>query len=484
MSIVLRELLRMWLTQQRRDFSWRTFFVGVILFVYFLVLVLILYFGLREQLQAHPMPFELPALAPLFALSVVPADLLMKVFWRRSPVEMDDYLRTRPVSQLDWSRFILVDTATGLLQWVLPVMMAFVAGLILPWWAALLTFVLAYSCSVVNALFQNCWRRAPGNQWTLPLVFAYLAWLLVASGVTILCFVVVGLAGDGPSTPVSASGIAGGVLLSSAILLLINIGVCCGLQWYFRRLRNHNEEMHAPVHTTARSLGEVSVWSIEWVQLLRSKRLRVSFITIAIVFLLNVYMQQMTPDMGELIKVNPMLLFGIGFPSIILAQWVLGVEANFFSAIWTKPWSVEGILRRKYLFFCMICGLMALLILPAVAFMHLSFWAWLAALLFACGVFVLPFMATCLFSSRMDLFASAFFNYQGGNKQINVFSFVMFIPMIVYFGTYILLPGLWAHLVVALIGLAGIALHRWYIGWITSLWFRRRYEIMERWMTE
>jgi hypothetical protein len=167
--------------------------------------VLILYFGLREQLQAHPMPFELPALAPLFALSVVPADLLMKVFWRRSPVEMDDYLRTRPVSQLDWSRFILVDTATGLLQWALPVMMAFVAGLILPWWAALLTFVLAYSCSVVNALFQNCWRRAPGNQWTLPLVFAYLAWLLVASGVTILCFVVLGLAGDDPSTPVSAS---------------------------------------------------------------------------------------------------------------------------------------------------------------------------------------------------------------------------------------------------------------------------------------
>jgi diacylglycerol kinase len=163
---------------------------------------------------------------------------------------------------------------------------------------------------------------------------------------------------------------------------------------------------------------------------------------------------------------------------------VLGIEANFFSGIWTKPWSVEGILRRKYLFFCGICVFMTLLVIPAVLFMHMSPLALLAALLFSCGVFILPFMATCLFSSRMDLFASAFFNYQGGNKQLNVFSFIMFVPMIIYFGAYYLLPTLWAHLVVALLGLLGLLLHRWYIHWIATLWFKRRYAIMERWLSE
>lgn len=486
MTVALKELIRLWITQKRRDFSWRTFLAELILPIYFITIILVIYLGFREEFQKMTFPFALVAMVPLVALSAVPADLMMKIFWRRSPVEMDDYLRTRPVTQRDWSRFILIDTAFGGMQWILPVMMTFVAGLFFPWWATVLTFVLTFSCVMVNALFQNCWRRAPGNQWTLPLVPGYIVWLVIALAVAIACFVVIEVATSDSASPQQASSVPLYVFAFSALFLLINVLACAVLLWYFVRLRNHNEEMHAPVHATARSLGEVSVWSIEWVQLLRSKRLRVSFITIVIVFLLNVYLQQLTPsmetDMG--LHVNPMLLFAIGFPSIILAQWVLGIEANYFSGIWTKPWSVEGILRRKYLFFCGICVVMTLLVIPAVLFMHMSALALLAALLFSCGVFILPFMATCLFSSRMDLFASAFFNYQGGNKQINIFSFVMFIPMIVYFAAYYLLPVMWAHLIIAVLGIIGLLLHRYYIHWISRLWFSRRYEIMERWLTE
>lgn len=487
MTATLRELIRLWVIQKRRDFSWRTFFTLLVLIVYFIVLVVILYVGLREHFQNREFPFALEGLAPLLAVSIIPADMMMKIFWRRSPVEMDDYLRSRPVDQRDWSRFILFDTSMGIMQWALPLMVAFMAALVIPWWAALLTLVLAYSCTMVDALFQNCWRRAPGNQWTLPLVFGFLFWLVLAYIVTIVSFVVFGLADDASSTPAMPQSAVWGVLGSSALLLIFNSLTGYVLQRYFTRLRNHNEETHAPVHTTARSLGKVSVWSIEWVQLMRSKRLRVSFLTIAIVFLLNVYLQQMTPSMetdGFSFHANLMLLFGIGFPSIILAQWVLGIEANYFSGIWTKPWSVEGILRRKYIFFCAICVLMALLVVPAVIWMHMPVLEWLTALLFSCGIFVLPFMATCLFSSRMDLFASAFFNYQGGNKQINVFSFVMFIPMILYYGAFFLLPTMWAYLFLSSLGILGLLLHRWYIRWITRLWFRRRYAIMERWLTE
>ncbi len=487
MNVGLSTLIRLWATQKRHDFSWRTFFVGLILVVYFITILLVVYFGVRERLQEMGNLFEWPALAPLLAVSIMPSDLMMKIFWRRSPVEMDDYLRTRPVSQRDWSRFILFDTSLGGLQWLMPLIMTFVAGLVLPWWAAIQTFVLTYSIAMVNALFQNCWRRAPGNQWTLPLLLSYPIWMIVSYAIAIASFIIIGLAGDDPSTPVEPTSVIFGLVVSTAAMLAVNILAGALLQWYFVRLRNHNEETHAPVHTTTvHSLGEVSVWSIEWVQLIRSKRLRSSFLSIAIVFLLNVYLQQMSPSIGNdsFLHVNPMLMFGIGFPSLILAQWVLGIEANFFSCIWTKPWSVEGILRRKYVFFCMICIFMALLILPAVLFMNLSVWAWLATLLFSCGVFILPFMCTCLFSSRMDLFASAFFNYQGGNKQINVFSFVMFIPLLIYFCAYIFLPIPWAHLTTAVLGIAGLLLHRWYIHWVATLWFKRRYKIMERWLTE
>lgn len=484
MSLGLKELIKLWITQKRRDFSWRTFFVGVFLTLYFAGLVIGVYIGVRDQLDSSKIPFEIVGAIPIIVCSTMIADLIMKLFWRRSPVEMDDYLRTRPMPHKAWSRFILIDTVCGGMQWMIPGCMAFVAGLFMPLWTAPLILVLGFSSSLVNALFQNCWRRAPGNQWTLPLVPGYMAWIILSWAVAIACFVVVEMATGDSAAPAQPTNVILYVLAFTVLALLVNLLASWALMWYFSRLRNHNEEEHAPVHVSAKSLGEVSEWSIEWVQLMRSKRLRVSVLSIAVVFLLNTYLQQNPEIQNGFNGVNLMLLFGIAFPSIIIAQWVLGVEANFFAGIWTKPWSVEGILRRKFIFLCGMCVVMALLILPCVAFMGMSFWMWLSTLLFGCGVFVLPFMATCLFSSRMDLFASAFFNYQGGNKQINIFSFVMFVPLGIYFGAYFLIPQPWSHVLVGGLGLLCLLLHRKYIHWIAKLWFNRRYAIMERWQTE
>ncbi len=450
-----------------------------------------LYVGLREDLAANPLPKAVVMGVPMLAVSIQLGDLLMKLFWRRSPVEMDDYLRTRPVTPQDWSRFVLLDTSTSVMQWFMALMLAFAALFFLPWWAALSALVLAFSVSLTNALFQNCWRRAPGNEWTLPLVFGYLVWTGVMYAVVISGLVMASIRGGGldetffnPSEAGSGDGMYDLTALTSFLLLFVNVFVCYILQRYFTRMKNHNEEHHAPVSATAHSLGRVSLWSIEWVQLLRSKRLRVSFFVIVVVFLLNTYMQQNPTIQTDMHGVNIMLLFGMAFPSIILAQWVMGVEANFFSGIWTKPWSVEGILRRKYVFFCAICGVMALLMIPMVIWMGLSPLMWLCTLFFSCGVFVLPFMATCLFSSRMDLFASAFFNYQSANKQINFFSFIMFVPLGIYFAAYFLMPQPWVHMLIGGLGIFGLLLHRPYIHWIYTIWHRRRYKIMERWQGE
>ncbi len=484
MTVASKELFRLWLVQKRRGFTWKDVFIGAYFFVLFAAVVVGVKVGLEGSDEWDRIPFELVALVPLLAVSIAPGDMLMKLFWRRSPVEMDDYLRSRPVSPRDWALLVFTDTAVGFLQWMLPIAVAFVALMFIPFGFALLTLVLAFSCTLVNALVQNCWRRAPGNQYTLPLAFGYLAWLFVLCVLAIVAFVVIGLDADDPSQPLVPHVVEWGTVVASAVIILFNALVCWLLHRYFARMKNHNEETHAPVTTTVRSLGEVSLWSIEWVQLLRSKRLRVSFIFMVVIFLLNTYLQQQDTIQQDFHGVNMMLIFGIAFPSIILAQWVLGVEANFFSGIWTKPWPVEGILRRKYAFFCAICSVMALLILPCVFWLGMSFWMWLCTLIFSCGVFVLPFMATCLFSSRMDLFASAFFNYQGGNKQLNIFSFIMFVPMGIYYAAYFLLPPLYAHLIVGALGVLGLLLHRSYIHWVAGLWHKRRYKIMERWLSE
>ena len=482
-----RELLRLWWTQKRRAFHWKDLFIAAYFAVIFIAMSVAFYTAVSSEIADQRLPFAIVALVPLLAVSVIPADMLLKIFWRRSPVEMDDYLRSRPVSAHDWSLLVLIDTKFDFMQWILPLCVAFIAALFIGIGWGVLTLVLAFTCTLVNALIQNCWRRAPGNKYTLPLAFGFIVWLLLLYAATIFAFIALAFAEDDPSQPLLSHAVEWGTLISSGVILLLNSIICYVLHRYFTRMKNYNEEEHAPVATTARSLGEVSLWSIEWVQLLRSKRLRVSFLMMVAIFVLNTYMQQMTADAMEQelgLKVNPMLLFAVGFPSLILAQWVLGIEANFFSGIWTKPWPVEGILRRKYYFFCALCGLTTLLLLPAVFWMGLSPLALLAALLFSCGFFILPFMATCLYSSRMDLFASAFFNYQGGNKQLNIFSFVMFIPLAIYYVAYFFLPVLWAHALVAVLGIVGFSLHTLYINWIAGIWHERRYERMEQWLAE
>ncbi len=487
MSPALKELFRLWKTQKRRAFQWKDILIGGYFASLFVIMVVAIYYGLHEDLEGHKMPFELVTIVPLLAVSIVPADMFMKIFWRRSPVEMDDYLRSRPVGAQPWAVLVLIDTITGFLQWMLPFCIAFVVALFIGLEWSVLTLFLAFSCSLVNAMVQNCWRRAPGNEYTLPLAFGFFVWMVLLYILSALILFVVGFLADDPSKLATQHFAEWATFCDGLFIIAMNIVLCYVLFRYFAHMKNHNEEMHVVATTTAHSLGVVSLWSIEWTQLMRSKRLRVSFIAIAVIFLFNVYVQQMTSDTMQKdlgLSVNPMLLFGVGFPSLILAQWVLGIEANFFSGIWTKPWPLEGILMRKYYFFCALCGLMAVLMLPAVLWLNLSILALLAALLFACGVFVLPFMATCLFSSRMDLFSSAFFNYQGGNKQLNIFSFVMFVPIIIYFVAYSMLPGLWAHVAVVACGLLGLALHRVYIRWIARRWYRRRYDIMERWLSE
>ena len=481
MNSNFRLMMRLWWVQKRRDFSWKTAFVGVYFTVLYIILVVSLFFGLREQFSTMKIPFPILTAVPLLAASIVPGDLMMKLFFRRSPVEMDDSLRSRPVAQRDWALFVLFDTAVGFLQWVLPLAVSFVAALWLPLPAALLLLVLAYSCTMLNAMFQNCWRRAPGNEFTLPLLFGYLVWFFIIYVITIATLVIFGLAADDASTPLRPGVVGVGTGAAAVLLLAVNVFAGWLLHRYFCRMKNYNENKDNVAH--AHTPGQVSLQRMEWTGVWRSKRLRTSLLTIAIIFLFNTYVQQsetIIADMGF----NTMLLLGVAFPSIILAQYGLGVEANYFHGIWSKPWPVEQILRNKFRFHCLICCAMAVCCLPAVLWMNMSLWTLLATLLFSMGVFLLSMIPMCLFCSRFDLFATAFFNYQGANKQMNVYSFIMFVPLGIYYASVALLPVWVANTILASLGALGLLLHRIFINRIYRIWLKRRYELMERWTKE
>lgn len=477
-STVLAQLMQLWWLQKRRDFSWRMLFVTAYFAVIYIILIVGLYSGLSEHIHETPLPVDISFLVPMLAAAIVPADMLMKIIWRRSPVEMDDSLRTRPVGPKQWGLFVLADTAADVMQWMLPLAVAFAVALFVSVGMALASLLLTYSCVMVNALFQNCWRRAPGNAQTLPLLVGWLAWAALLYALTILTGIAMGIAGSDSGSGRLCDNTLLAVLLSMAVMLATNVAMCYVLHRYFCKMKNYNE--NAPRAHTAHTSGEVSLWRMEWTAVWRSKRLRTSLLVIAPIFLFNTYTQQL-PTIITDFGFNPMLLLGVAFPSVILGQYGLGVEANYAHGIWTKPWPIATILINKFRFHSAICAIMAMCCLPAVAWLQMSLWTLIATLLFACGVFVLLMMPMCLFCSRFDLFSSAFFNYQGANKQMNIYSFIIFVPMLAYYAAAYFLSTTLANIVIAGLGILGLTLHVPFCKWLARLWQSRRYAMMERW---
>jgi len=121
-----------------------------------------------------------------------------------------------------------------------------------------------------------------------------------------------------------------------------------------------------------------------------------------------------------------------------------------------------------------------LLVLPVVWLGNVSPWLLVATWLFTTGVGNLSLMPTCLISSRIELFQSAFFNYQGASLAVNLYGLIIFVPLAIYGLCLWLLPEVGALVTLSLLGLLGFALHRVVIEWLARLYEQRRYKSFER----
>ena len=78
------------------------------------------------------------------------------------------------------------------------------------------------------------------------------------------------------------------------------------------------------------------------------------------------------------------------------------------------------------------------------------------------------------------MFQSAFFNYQGASMAVNMYGFVVIIPMAVYVLCLWLLSLTTALIVLAVAGIIGFALHKVVINWIACRYEQNRYKNFER----
>ena len=448
----MKILLKLWADQKRRDFKWGRFLGEAYFFALFTFVSIIITYAVYEETGSTE---GAEVAVPFIAVAIILPDFLNKLVMKHDETVMDHYLKSKPISDRVWNRFLLVTNLFSFWNWAMPMLLLPFCVLFLPWTLVLPSFLLLLAVSMVGGVARTALSKAKGwtNKW--PVLVAMVIWLIVAMMYALAAIIM-----------------PWGIHLVGFILLCI--GAIAVFYNYLCDLRRYDESQ---AKAGRLFLGASSLFSMEYISVLRSKRLRVAVLVLPLVFVFNTYTQLVN---GLNVVFYSMLLFEIFAPSMMLGQWVFGIEGNYFDGLWSKPLDIREILRNKFWFYAALNAVATLLVVPVLWLSDLSPWVLGAAWLFTAGFANLTLMPTALISSRIELFQSAFFNYQGASLAINVYGLIVLVPIAIFCVCTWLLSPMMCALVLAGIGLVGFALHWVVINKIADAYERRRYTCFER----
>ena len=376
----------------------------IVLVVYFWFLEALLYFMLKDG-GSTDFP---PLLVAGICFSAIIPDILFKLIFLHDETVMDAFIKTRPIRQGTWDRFLSISQFWKSSNLAMPLIMAPACFLFLPFGKGVLVFLALYLLSVFGGF----------------------------------------------------------------ITMLLK-----------HRGKYPSEKIVSP--STARSFRQGSghhVFGLQSRSFRRSKRLKTALYVLWGVFLFNFITQAGFGGSGRTGEMY--LVFLLLFPPIMLPQYGLGVEANFFCGIWTKPLPLSTLLSEKYLFSALLGGVAALVILPFCLWFHIPVYVPLAYTLFAIGVGELVVMLDPYNCAPFDLFGKSFFNYQGASgtwKGSTILGtiFLMLVPMFLPH----VLPDWLAYLILGVLGLAGFLLHRPFFRWVERKFLKNKYKYMEKYLS-
>ena len=454
---MLKLLLKLWAQQKRRDFKWMRLFGEVYFFALFLIISATVTYAVWEETGEQTLDASMGMTITIVAVCTILPDFISKLFTKHDETVMDHYLKSRPIPERSWNRFLLTMNLFSFWNWAIPLCLVPFCVLFLPWYLSLLAFLIFLTVSMVNGVAITAFRRAKGWHAKWPVLVAIPIWHVIAVVYTLLAAIMPWW-------------------LHTVGFLLLCVGAGAVFYDYLCDLRRYDESQARA--SRAPLLSASSLFAMEYTSVFRSKRLRSAVLILPLVFVMNVYMNSINQDMGVMFYF--MLMFEVFAPSMMIGQWVFGIEGNYFDGLWTKPVDISQILRNKFWFCALLNAVAVLLVVPVVWIADVSPWLFVATWLFVAGLCNLSMMPTALISSRIDLFQSAFFNYQGASMAINLYGMVVLVPIALYCVCTWFLSPVVAALVLGGLGILGFALYRVVIAWIARAYIRRRYICFER----
>ncbi len=460
---MLRILLRLWWLQQRRNFTWKDAVVGGYMVFIYVCVGVGFYFGATsdgEELFPDGMP---SSLAVIMALVMLFPDMLLKCVMKRDSTAMDEYVKTRPVPESVWNRFLLLTNLTSFWNYVLPLLMFPLLLWLMPVSQAVAGYLLMQMFSFINGFYVTCYCKT--NRWMLrlPLVGG---WLFMFAVLTV--YVVF-------NTWMPCWVLCLGMWVWALLIVAGLVSYLYGLKIYNEQ-NNKASRFHSFGHTTLRSL--------QYIGLLRAKRVRNMVLLMVVVFFLDALLMACLPDEPQSSNV-PLAAYVVGvvlMPSVVLSQWTFGIEANYFQGLMTKPVAVEQLLRNSYYFYLSISAVMTVLASVFLLLSHdVSVLTVIGALAMAVTVNLVN-LPTCLFSTRLEIFSQSMFSMQGANAKINLYGLVFLLPMAALVAVY----WQWGErvwcLVCVLLAAVCLVFHRKVIALVASTYHRHRYTRMEKYM--
>ena len=463
---MLKLLLRLWWLQQRRNFHKRDAIVGGYLVFLYVVMGVSFFVSFTEtggSLAQEDLPASLGA---AFAIVMLLPDIFLKFVMKRDITAMDDYVKSRPVPEKIWNRFLMVTNLVSFWNYVIPVLMIPVLFFLLSVPQAIVSFFLLLVFSYIDGVYITCYRKATDWMLKWPLVLGWIAMVMVMSLTLFVCSMI-------------------GVVASFVGLFLLAIAVWGGLAFYLYHLKIYNEQKRKV--SRFRGFKHISLFSLQYIGTMRAKRIRNMVIVVTAIFLFDAYLFALAPmDTGGVMNQGGMAVFyvvgAILLPSVCLSQWTFGVEANFFQGLMTKPVRVEQMLRNCFCFNVLVSAVAMLFTIPFL-FLNAGISVLVLVSGFCLAVFVNLFnLPTCLFSSRLEIFSSSMFSMQGANMKINLFGVAFLLPLGCIAAVYYFFgEGVWSLACIAL-AIIAVAFHKWFIGKIAAIFYKNRYKRMEKFM--
>lgn len=212
---------------------------------------------------------------------------------------------------------------------------------------------------------------------------------------------------------------------------------------------------------------------------LRNKQVKIQFfVGLGLMCMLSLIMYFTSAYDGSFMK-SFVILYNYIVLGMMTLVGIMGYEGNYIDGLMSRRESIYALLRAKYYFNSMLLLIPVMILTPLMISGKLSVWMNLGYLFFTVGV-LYPMIFQLAVYNRDTLPLNNKLTGKQGNMVQNITSIaILFLPIGVEKLAVLALGDPWGYILLAAIGMAGVATHQMWLRNIYTRFMARRYHNME-----